>query len=1010
MPGSSYIISYLSDFSDVLSGARQVERINKEMSQTLSSDYVRATKVIGTSLDKVTEKPIKLKGGEEATQTITKLGTVIQTADGSFKEFTKTQTFIDGELQKTSGSLKDVTSNFRNTELSLGKLIEKQQDTSASMIKLVGASSQLGTNFNNTQDITNKFQKQLANFGQVSNVVSTSLGKVTDTSKQINTVVQTTDGKFIQLNETIKRMPNGLQTVSRSAKDVSQQFHVSTQASNNLNKSTVSLGENIGRLAKRALLTIPIWLALRGAILGTFRVISDGLKTIAEQDKALQKARRNIEATSKSQEELTKNFARLQKEALQLSLTSGKSIEEVTTAFQRFATVGFDTEVALIGMQYATKLAVAEFGDAVDTADAFARSLRVLIGESGDSETQQKQIAEALALTDQLWQNNAFEIKEFSNNLRNFSAVARVANISVNETIALLATLSTGGLANRAGRLLRTTVLKALRNIDEVSQKLKLSFNPATEGTFDFVLKLVDALDSLNKSRKIPTDMADILGDLFSVRSTEVVASLTALRRTLETNAKVVPDVIKLDETFTKVTETTGVLVDRFHNANREIGKALVTGLVGGESFDDSLKDIVETLEEMRKKAEDVGSAFQEFGQLAIRTPVGYIVGEFIELREKVAIEMAKVNALIVQGLQGELDLNQLQKLVLTLSKLEDISPFGGEQTLNQLTKQLSEQAQILRDELALALNQGLSKERLQALAKELETVDFNILGLDEESFNKVKQDVQTKLKELNNTIARETIKTQDIQLSLKKEQDIAKLILDIELDKLKAIGASNSELLKAESLYSAQLNIEEDTLDKVKRKLEYEKAINEERRLQNRLGSESIKLYDIAQTEGIDVAQRIGEVLSDESLFGNFVREGGRALEVFKDQFSDLYKQQQALAFYRGESIPGVSPFAQNALRGGFGIPIQEEAIRRPISQFTPSVTLAQSRATREFQRLDVNVQAPVAISVSVDPSNLEELENSVVDKIAKQIPQVGSKVNQAFAQALGNKQNRVI
>jgi hypothetical protein len=68
------------------------------------------------------------------------------------------------------------------------------------------------------------------------------------------------------------------------------------------------------------------------------------------------------------------------------------------------------------------------------------------------------------------------------------------------------------------------------------------------------------------------------------------------------------------------------------------------------------------------------------------------------------------------------------------------------------------------------------------------------------------------------------------------------------------------------------------------------------------------------------------------------------------------------------------------------------------------------------EQQLLNIQQQQPVAnipvsntFNISVDPSNLKEMEDQTVDEIAKQLPQVGSKVNQALASALsGTKQVR--
>jgi len=217
MPGSEYVIKYISDFTEATSGAKQVERVNADMAKTISSDFQQATRVIGTSLNKVSETPIKLKGGEEAIKTVSQLGTVIQTSDGSFKEFTKTQTFVDGQLTKTAGSLKDVTGQFRVQSLEMEKATKP-------FLSLVGQSSQLATNFENLQNVNQKFATELKDFGQATEVVDSGLVRVSGNTQKLEAIVSTADGKFIKLNETIKQTPEGMQQISRQATDITDKY------------------------------------------------------------------------------------------------------------------------------------------------------------------------------------------------------------------------------------------------------------------------------------------------------------------------------------------------------------------------------------------------------------------------------------------------------------------------------------------------------------------------------------------------------------------------------------------------------------------------------------------------------------------------------------------------------------------------------------------------------------------------------------------------------------------
>ncbi|MGD2072067.1 MAG: phage tail tape measure protein [Candidatus Thorarchaeota archaeon] len=650
-------------------------------------------------------------------------------------------------------------------------------------------------------------------------------------------------------------------------------------------KQSQSLGANIARLAKRALLTIPIWLALRTAIMGTFRVIRDGIKTIAEQDRAFQKARRNLSATAQDATELAQNMTMLREETLRLSLQSGKSIEELTHAFQRFATVGFDAEASMAGMQYATKLAVVEFGDATQTANAFARAMRVLIDTSEGARSEAEQIAEAMALTDQLWQTNAFEIQEFTQNLLKFAGTAKAMNISTKETITLLATLSTAGLGTRAGRLLRTTILKALQNLDKVAQSLNLNIDPAVDSTFNVVIKLVGALQELSATQNVPAELADVLGELFTVRTTEVLSALRALETTLKANAQVVPDIAKLDKTFEEITKTTGVLTQRITNLNKEIGKAFVIGLTGSEDFNDSLQKLIDLQKELLDDAQLLGVTFNAVGKSigATFSTLRVIVGFASLGTTEAIIEMVKLS----------------QSIDKAKRELKEFEP----------------ESQIFAKNLKKALSGKAGVEIIDRVISGIET-RLKTATIDPEFDRTTLQKALEALQKIKQEII-ETTEEQERQVE--SQQKIIKskpVIIQHILEELKLSGAVNSVLLKTESVLNKRAGIEEKYEDTLERQLEIEREINAEKRLQTRLSSDAIRLFEIAQEQGSDVAKRISEVLAGEVAFDTFVRRGGEAVDVFKDKFADIFKEQQALAFFKGERVPGLA-----GLRGGVGI-----------------------------------------------------------------------------------------
>jgi hypothetical protein len=232
--------------------------------------------------------------------------------------------------------------------------------------------------------------------------------------------------------------------------------------------------------------------------------------------------------------------------------------------------------------------------------------------------------------------------------------------------------------------------------------------------------------------------------------------------------------------------------------------------------------------------------------------------------------------------------------------------------------------------------------------------------------------------------------------------------MLQNKLAGMKAQGASNSELIKAEILGTANLKIEDDKVTLIGRQLELQRALNEEKELEGKIGNESLKLFEIAQTNGEEAAKVIGDVLSGTIDFNTFVRRGGENLELFKTQFAGLFKQIQAEQYFKGERVAELP-----TLRRGEQIAIKEEFIRQPeIRQSELQQAQIRSEQLAQQKQLEsvFNLQAsiPINLNTTVDISRLDELAQNVVNKIAEQGAVAGTKVNDMLKTALLGKQGQ--
>jgi len=755
---NDFVIHYGVDTSEAIKKIRQLDKVNKQMAESLGKNFTKATSIVKTSLNKVSQtKGLKKVGKEfkEVTTEVFQAGTVIKTTNGKYKNFVQTLTVVDGKLKTTKGSLKDVTKQYTKT---------------------------------------------------------------TKTTKKAS-------------------------------------------------KATKTYAQNVAFLAKRAITVIPIWLALRSAITGVINVFRNGIRDIASFDRILQKTRQNLQGTG---EEIEKNFKTLKSQITALSIESGKSVEDITSAFQRFATVGFDFETSMTGAIESTKLAVTLFGDVEQNANALARAFRVLVDTSDGATSSSEQLQEISALLAVLWKDQAFEIDEMAGALERFAPVASIANFSMKQTIQVLAGLQTAGIrGTRAGRLLSTAVLQLNKNFDKLQTTLGLNINPQLTSTFDRLKLVVQEIGKLQRVDDLKA--TQVLQELFGgVRGAQVPASLATEFDNLIKVLSQDGDIAGFQKRYEDITTTTGILTEKFNNLNKEIGKTFLTSLVGAEDFNKALQKIIKGQEIISGKATGL-SLFEAFKIVGTRNPVE----AFFEI-------------------------------------------------IDRQVKFLNKDLQDFEKNLKKAVGNNLDASGLKDLLTNFRAkIKFSKLGFDDKQIKQLEEELKEKLENLTENITQ----GKSTQLTIKpviSESQLEKLnnaIIKSELEQLRSQGALTSQLIERENRLEDIFGINRSLETSLDRQLDKERALSEEKRLQSELGNESLKLFRIAKESGTDVAKNIADVLSGETDFSSFIRRGGEAVDIFKDKFADIFEQQQALAFFKGDIVPG-----EAGLRGGTRITVPEE------------------------------------------------------------------------------------
>jgi len=405
--------------------------LNKGFSRRFATTFKPGTQVVEQGPIKTSPKIVPFEGVNIAVP-VEKLYTVVKSADGAFTKLNQTITYFPNGMKVVGRSMDDVTAKFSRAEKAALALAEKtarlKKEASAlaaAELKTAQANAALEASFVKTGVSEAQAEKQARAF---TTGLSSSAKTLETTSKTFQrngqTVVQSTTS-FADQGKKIKTL---FETTATASTKLSQSI-------GRLKETTAAAGIDLGKLVSRALVTIPVWLALRSAVMGALQGIKGGVSDLITFDSSLQKIKRNLTGTP---EEITTNFGIMKNEITQFSLETGKSVEEISEAVKSFATIGFNFKDSLSAGLDATRLSILLFGDAGETANAFASAMKLLIKEGEGLPSKQQQIAEAFALTAELAKDNKDNLSELTQGLNKFSATASTANLSAKETITIV--------------------------------------------------------------------------------------------------------------------------------------------------------------------------------------------------------------------------------------------------------------------------------------------------------------------------------------------------------------------------------------------------------------------------------------------------------------------------------------------------------------------------------------------------------------------------------------------
>lgn len=910
-------------------------------------------------------------------------------------------------------------------------------------------------------------------------------------------------GVFRKINTVFKDTDGSLKTLAKNTVTLDGQTKILNQTITNGAKGGASFATNLANLGGRALLTIPIWLGLRTAVLGALSLFSNGAKFLIDFEAQLAQIKITGAATDEQIQALGKGM-------LSLSTAFGISNKDVAEGAVLFIQQGRALNEIIPLLTAVAKLSLI-------TGDSVGKSVEDLTAIINAFEVQADETINVIDSLTAVQVKYAVTTRDLTDALKVSASAASTLGVSFDSLLGFITAIKTGtrDTGNVIGRVLRVafsrlanssaeavesltgvplfldaagnatkTVTPTLRNMDAVLGELSISFNKlgtaqqaqlakliGGERNFNQIIALfknydiavksaADSLFGLGAADSAVSALTDTTANRIkqlSGRWNELIATVGntgVFKGAISVVSSLVQGISEVLNPQGNLKDTTTEVINKQTDAlARQVKFAdAVTASLGKTkelktitSTDPAAVKFVQTSVEATVSALNKASAQNGLGftidssvksaadletaleKISKQTQELKLSAEFDKELNNAKLQAADLGAELSKAfglnnshkalvLFGQKDVDAAQKAINSLQVGHIISPeeqaqlqkvFTGILNPDQLDKfkqgftDLSNANKLILNEdqeRVRIADQLVAKVKLQSvLQKTAQQIEKELLQFDlsSTSANRDKLAVLAgQLKILNqqkglganaDLINKLNATRQQLLTGLAgEEHDVNKLLLDDAIERLKTEGATNSEILQATQAYKNQLGIQSTVTDKISDQLAKERALTEEKKLQNKLGNDSIKLFDISNTQGVDVAKKIGDVLQGNIDFDSFVRQGGAALDTFKTQFADEFKQQQAQEFFQGNRVAGLPD-----LRGGQNVAIDETALQNGISPVDAQLALRQRQAQGQLQQQ--LQQLVVTANVNVDIKGLdfaqakEKIIAEIIDEIQK-------------------------
>jgi TP901 family phage tail tape measure protein len=426
---------------------------------------------------------------------------------------------------------------------------------------------------------------------------------------------------------------------------------------------------------------------------------------------------------------LKESFVSLSRETGNSTAKIAKTYLEIVKASGSYAEASETVKTAILAQEVAQS-------DSLDITKALALAIKLQGDSFSKTATQQEKYKEVASTLYVLSSKNLVSFEDLAKEYTSFVPAGQAANLTFQETAAILATLNSVGISNVQG--LKTALLRTLADSEKIGKELGIAISPDTKPIELFMT----VLSKFKEAMKGGVDLKayGALGELFgkggrggSIIIKALSDSMEQLNKNLAVTKFPTQNAEEFNKSLKELQASIPHQIEEMGNLKQQIFEAFVIGVTGGKDFADGLGNANKVLEDTIIAAEALGVVINAIPKTI---PVLGMLGLMIkaaELEKEMAENQIDLHNKIQSALRGEFDLKTTIKILeetktsnlITDEKLRKLSVDALEDEVKKIHEAATaEERKTKATEKTLFINQKLQKE-LDKQKTKLESLVF---------------------------------------------------------------------------------------------------------------------------------------------------------------------------------------------------------------------------------------------------------------------------------------------